>query len=241
MVDKIRHWFQHHKGRDLHRYEQLLGIDIPNILQKGIWIDVGTDYYATALKDLIYKTEVELIGVSSIQIDAQEKIKTIKCTLPDHLDQIEEFRGRAKLVTDVFGAMSYSHDPIAVILASCSLLGEGGSYFAVTESGRLGREVTYRHLSNFIRHHLRQKFSLELFNACGDYNKTFKQYLRLTSRLDLKPIQIELVDLVQESRNVLGYPVEGEILWKSNDEEVAIYRVDYVYNAPLKNCSNRSN
>jgi hypothetical protein len=148
--------------------------------------------------------------------------------VPDHSGFLVENRGRAKLVTDIFGAVSYCEDPVQALIYEALLLRSDGIYVAFTELHRVGDLETWDRLTEFFANRLHQKISFQTVYVFGDASGQFSTYLRIcisgkTSR------RASLKEIFREARLAIGTPQRDETpLWVSSDRSAKIWRMDYL-------------
>src|ERR1700734_3060579 len=101
------------KERDLSRYNTLVGFEIQKLLKPGgLWIDIGVGKNAKPMRPLIGRPSVVLKAISPHYRTLPTGIALTTGHVPEHVDFLAENRGHARLVTDIFGAVSYCDDPV---------------------------------------------------------------------------------------------------------------------------------
>jgi hypothetical protein len=217
------------KERDLSRYNVLAGFDIQKQLESGgLWIEVGIGKSAKPMRPLIGVPGVNLKAIAPHSRSLPKNIALTVGYVPDHLGFLAENRGRAKLVSDIFGAVSYCDDPVQALIYEALLLSSDGIYVGFTELYRLGDIESWDRITEFFGNRLHQEISFQTVFELGDASGLFSTYLRIritgkTSR------RASLKKILHEARCVVGVPQrEDKPLWVSSDRSAKIWRMRYV-------------
>jgi hypothetical protein len=215
------------KERNLARYNALVGFKIQNYLRDGgLWIDVGVGQDARPMRPLIGRPGVTLKAISPHFRKLPAAISLTTGTIPEHTGFLAENRGRAQLVTDVFGAVSYCDDPLQALIYGALLLRPGGTLVAFTELRRVGDLDTWDRITEFFNSRMQQTITFETVFAWGDSSKHFSTYLRISIQ-GAPRRTLSFPRLLQASRRMLGKPRRGKLLWVASDRSAKIWRANY--------------
>jgi hypothetical protein len=216
------------KERDLARYNELAGFDIRKLLGAGgLWIEVGIGKSARPMRPLIGQSGVELKAIAPHYRALPKGISLTLGCVPDDQGFLVENRGRARLVTDIFGAVSYCDDPIQALIYGALLLRAGGVFVAFTELRRIGDLETWDRITQFFHDRLHQEIGFQTVYMLGDASRQFSTYLRI--RIDgQSPGRAALASLLKDAQRKIGTPQRDQALWTSSDESAKIFRTRYL-------------
>lgn len=215
------------KRRDLARYNTLVGFDIKDFLRGGgLWIDIGVGRGAKPMRPLIGRPRVRLKAISPYDRSLPPEISLTIGRVPEHAGFLSENRGRTRLVTDIFGAVSYCDDPIQAVIYGALLLGPGGRLVAFTELHRLGDIEAWDRMTKFFNRRLRQQIGFQTVYLRGDAWKGFSTYLRVQVQGRSRSTQT-LRTILREARIAIGRHRRGIPLWVSSDRSAKIWKSDY--------------
>lgn len=219
------------KERDLDRYNVLAGFEIQKYLSNGgLWIEIGIGKSARPMRPLIGVPGVELKAIAPHHRALPAGISVTTGYVPDDTDFMAENRGQAKLVTDIFGAVSYCEDPIQALIYGSLLLGANGVFIAFTELRRLGDLDAWDRITRFFGDRLHQQIEFQTVFVLGDASQQFSTYLRI--RIQGKSTRrAALSRIFKEARRTIGMPQRDAPLWISSDKSAKIWRTDYLLSA----------
>lgn len=219
------HW---PKDRGDARYDELAGFNIRSFLcTGGLWIDVGPGTDASPMKQVLSNRAIKVKAIGPHHRNLPTAVAFTRGSVPSHLQFLRSNRERAKLVTDIYGAVSYCEDPIQSLIYEALLLTDGGVLVAFTELHRFGDLGVWDRITNFMRCNLRQTVSFQTKSDFGDDSQTFSTCLRI--RVDGRAFtRYRLRILFENARREIGVPKHGAGLWVSSDGKAVIQRVDYV-------------
>jgi hypothetical protein len=215
------------KERNLARYDALAGFKIQKYLSRGgLWIDIGVGKGARPMRPLLRKPGVKLKAISPHHRSLPAGISLTIGQVPEHTGFLAENRGRARLVTDVFGALSYCDDPVQSLIYGALLLRTNGVFVAFTELRRLGNLETWDRITQFFHRRLNQDISFQTVFVLGDSSGLYSTYLRVCIQGKATP-ERSLSNLFKQARHAIGAPRRTHPLWESSDKSAKIWRVDY--------------
>jgi hypothetical protein len=216
------------KQRNLDRYNMLVGDNIETILKNGgLWIDVGPGADADPMRPLVGRPGVVLKAIGPHPRQFPDGIAFTNGLVPQNIDFLNENQRNARLVTDIFGAVSYSANPVHALIYEGLLLAKNGICAAFTELERFGDLKTWGKITEFFRTRLDQAISFQSVSVFGDASRRFSTELRI--RCDCKrPAEGHLNDLFVAADRDIGVPQPGARLWISPDKSAEIRRVEYV-------------
>jgi hypothetical protein len=216
------------KERDLDRYNELAGFDIRKRLDAGgLWIEVGIGKSARPMRPLIGRPGVKLKAIAPHDRVLPKGISLTTGCVPDDHGFLAENRGHARLVTDMFGAVSYCEDPIQALIYGALLLGAEGVFVAFTELRRIGDLETWDRITQFFHNRLHQQVSFQTMFVLGDASGQFSTYLRI--RIEGKAAgRATLATLFKDAQRKIGMPQRDQALWTSSDQSARIWSTHYV-------------
>jgi len=215
------------KERDLDRYNALLGFKIQNFLDAGgLWIDLGVGEGAKPMQPLLGKRKIKLKAICPVHRRLPPGIGLTIGTVPDHAGFLAENRGCSRLVTDVFGAASYSKNPLEALIYGALLLAEGGLFAAFTELRRVGDLETWDRITKFFHNRMGQEILFQTAFMMGDSSKKYSTYVRIHIR-GRATTETDLTSLLKDARKAVGVPRKGNPLWISPDRSARIWKVSY--------------
>jgi len=216
------------KERDLARYDELAGFDIRKLLgDGGLWIEVGIGKSARPMRPLIGQPGVELKAIAPHYRALPKGISLTLGCVPDDHGFLVENRARARLVTDIFGAVSYCEDPVQALIYGALLLGAGGVFVAFTELRRIGDLETWDRITQFFHDRLHQQIAFQTVYVLGDASRQFSTYLRI--RIEGKAAgRAASATLFKDAQRKIGAPHRDQALWTSSDESAKIFRTRYL-------------
>jgi len=215
------------KQRNLDRYNLLAGFNIAEMLSVGgLWIDVGPGEDADPMRALVGQPGVALKAIGPHLRRLPNEIAFTTGLVPDDAIFLKENRGKARLVTDIFGAVSYCDNPVHALIYEGLLLGAGGTCIAFTELERFGDLKTWSRITEFFRTRLGQRISLQSVCVFGDASRRFSTELRV--RFDCEDASsADWSDLLGAADREIGVALPSSTLWISSDGNAKICRVDY--------------
>lgn len=213
--------------RGLKRYDALLGIDLGRMLEAGgLWIEIGPGTEALPMLPFLRRPGVELEAIGPHSRALPDGIAFTQGIVPEDEVFFAAHRGRARLVTDVFGALSYYDDPIRALLYGALLLADGGLFLGFTELYRFGDLSTWEKTTEFFRQTLNQRISFETIPVLGDATKKYATGLRVRVQ-GPAAVNTPLGDIFEEAARQIGRPAHTSTLWAADDCSASISRVDY--------------
>ncbi len=215
-------------GRSVERYNLLLGIDLAALLAEGgLWIEIGPGTNALPMLPFVGRKDVSLTAIGPHPRSLPEGIQFAQGMVPEDKTFFATNRARARLVTDVYGAVSYCKDPVQALIFGSLLLARGGVFLAFTELYRFGDLPNWERITEFFRIKLRQVLSFETISVRGDASKTYSTCLRV--RVQGPSLKSKCLDeIFDEAARSVGIPVPTRTLWTAEDRSASISRVDYV-------------
>lgn len=215
------------RERVLDRYNALAGFEIQHHLRDGgLWIEIGVGKGALPMRPLIGKPGVTLKAIAPHQRALPAGISLTSGCVPDHVDFLSENRGRARLVTDIFGSVSYCEDPVQALIYGALLLSRDGVFVAVTMLHRLDDLDTLHRISSFFHHRLHQAITFQTMFVLSDASGEFSTYLRIRIEGGAKR-RAALPTILKDARRAIGRPRQDVPLWISKDKSARIWRVCY--------------
>jgi hypothetical protein len=213
------------RGRE--RYESLLNIDIAaQLANGGTWIDVGPGMDALPMRPFLDRSEVSLVCVGPHARTLPAQIDFTLSQVPDDDAFFSRWAGKARLVTDVYGSVSYSHDPL-LAAAYCALLIEpGGTFAAFTELERIGGLPTWDRAIQFFRRELQVTLTLHAVSIVEDASRKFATALRMVATRDAT-VAIRLADATDQLHRDIGRPAAAGTIWEAPDHSARIARIEY--------------
>lgn len=213
------------RGRD--RYESLLNIDIGEQLAKGgTWIDVGPGVDALPMRPFLDRPDVSLVCVGPHPRTLPARIDFTLSTIPDDATFLGRWSGKATLVTDVYGSVSYSDDPLLAIAYGVLLLQPRGTFAAFTELQRLGGIETWDRAIQCFRRDLQVTLTLQATSIFEDASQSFATALRILAIRE-NDTHVDLDTAAARLQAQVGMPVASATLWEAADRSARISRVDY--------------
>jgi hypothetical protein len=213
------------RGRE--RYESLLNIDIAGRLAHGgTWVDVGPGVDALPMRLFLDRADVSLVCVGPHPRNLPSPIDFTLSTIPDDATFLGQWSGKATLVTDVYGSVSYSDDPLLAIACCVLLLAPGGTFAAFTELQRIGGLETWDRAIQWFRRDLQVTLTLQAVSIFEDASQSFATGLRILATRD-SATHVDLATTAAQLRTEVGTPVPSATLWEAADRSARICRVDY--------------
>ncbi len=124
--------------------KEFLLSDYPNkqkltelIQDRGIVLDSGCGLGRLAAEFKRAKPQATIIGLSAHDLipEYAEKIDRIYYgCIPERRELLIDYTGRISLIIDTFGPMSFSDNPVHVLIYNALLLKEGGSFFCISST-----------------------------------------------------------------------------------------------------------
>jgi hypothetical protein len=216
------------RERDLDRYNQLAGFDIRKHLDTGgLWIEVGIGKSGRSMRPLIGQPGVELKAIAPHYRALPKDISLTLGCVPDDHGFLAENRGRARLVTDMFGGVSYCEDPLQGLIYGALLLGNGGVFVTFTMLHRMGDLESWDRIAQFFHDRLNQQISFQAVYMLSDASGQFSTYLRIRVEGKAKA-KATLSSLFKAAQRTIGVPRRNQSLWTSPDGSAKIFRTDYL-------------
>lgn len=215
------------KERDLGRYNVLVGFKIQEYLSGGgLWIDIGVGKGARPMRPLIGQPGVMLKAISLHWRALPKGISLTTGRVPENVGFLAGNRGCARLVTDIFGAVSYCDDPIQALIYGALLLRAKGVFVVFTELRRLGDLETWDRTTEFFHNRMHQDITFQTVFVLGDSSGQFSTCLRI--RIEGKSTSRSAVsNIFKDARCTIGMPRRGKPLWISSDKSAKIWSTHY--------------
>lgn len=215
------------KSRDLARYELLAGFSIADHLKTGgLWIDIGPGETAAPMLVVAGRTGVELKAIGPHSRSFGGAVDFHHGQVPEDRGFFRENCGRAQVVTDIYGAVSYAADPVQALIYAAALLGEGGRLAVFTELHRMGELSVWDRVTLFFHERMRQQVSFQTLGVVGDADSRYSTCLRVV--VDGGFARGQTIDkLFEHATHDIGVARQGGRVWALTDESVEICRVDY--------------
>lgn len=212
--------------RQLDLYGRLTGLDIPTELRDGgLWVDVGAGR-GEAISAMAGKKGVELVAVNAHRAYEAKGAENIYAEVPGDRLVARRYSGRARVVTDVYGAASYSDDAVAALVYESSLLAAGGKLAVVTRPERFGTPETWKRIESYFESRgQRARFELVDYpSRDGRKHGPRTQALRVT--VSGPGAEGESLDeALAEARLRIGVPVKVKSLFATTGAE--LWALDY--------------
>jgi len=216
------------RERSLSRYKELTGIDIPAILKDGgTWVDIGPGETMNAMNPLVGQDRLSLYAIGPHIRDVPKGIKFELGLVPDDQNFLNSLRGKAKLVTDIYGALSYAQNPLRVLIYGAMLIHGNGLFVGFTELLRIGDLATWSRITNFFRSELNLGVSFQTVGVIGDASGIFSACLRVVVSGDV-PTSENFFDVCARADAIVGRMSKAEALWVSEDGLATIWRTKYL-------------
>lgn len=212
--------------RDLARYASYSAIDFTKELSDGeIWIDIGCRS-GKALSQSTKFYRAKLIGVNAHRIRVRSGILSVFASIPDDVEFYQRYRRKAKLVTDIHGAITYSENPLNTLIYEARLLKPNAKAVSVTLESRMGSVATWKKISQFFKLVMGQKIEFKRFRSYTDNTQTAIKTLRITitghcrSRLSLK-------NLFAKACAEVGEMKKTKVIAHAHDNTAQVWQVRY--------------
>lgn len=223
MKTKIPSWPQE---RDLSCYEKFTSLDFNKSLSHGdMWIDVGCRT-GKALSQIPKIYNAKLIGINAHRIRVRTGILPIFASIPDDLSVYRKYRKKAKLVTDIHGAVSYCEDPLDALIYEACLLEKNAKAAIVTLEQRFGGPATWKKIVDFFKFFMNQKIEFKRFRSYTNHTKNPIKTLRITITCHSHS-KLVLKDLLVEVRNFVGEMKKKKVIAQPEDGSFQIWQVIY--------------
>jgi hypothetical protein len=214
------------RERDLATYAKYTGIDFDLELSEGkTWIDIGcrTGKAMSETKDLY---QARLIGVNAHSIEVLPGIQSVSAEIPKDRSVYKTFQNKADLLTDVYGAFTYDHDPIAALIYEACLLKAGGKAVIISLEAKFGNRVNREDLQRFFRSVLGQKLNFKRFRTYSDNSRTPLNSLRIVITGDCRS-KCSLEDLFLKARQMIGEPKKIKVIYCPPDQSFELWKIVY--------------
>lgn len=217
--------------RTLARYAELVGFDIRHHLSSGgIWIDVGCGK-GVALSELLGHSQIELVGVTPVQIETDPSIRQINSLIPSDKELLQTYLGKARMTSDIFGALSYCEDPLEALIYESLLLRRDGVAVFATRPERFGQNSDVRcRIETFFAQETGRIIEFGEIETISDATGKPVGVLqvRLHSSSHSSAPTRTLESLLESSRSIVGVPKKVRPAWTSEDQKVQIWEVDFI-------------
>jgi hypothetical protein len=210
--------------RDLNRYAEMTLIDFKNELAKDkVWIDIGCRT-GKALSQIRKHFDAKLVGINAHKIRVRKGIESYYSLIPDDRRIYENYQQKADLVTDIYGSVSYSENPLeAMIYAACLLKPQAKAVFITLET-RMGN---LQKIKNFFHTVMKQEIKFQRFTTYSDNTKTPIKTLRVTILGHCRS-RINLEGLFKKAQRDVGIMKKAKMIWQSADLSAEQWRVIFV-------------
>jgi len=223
MINQIPTW---PRERDLATYSKYTSIHFDVELSDGkTWIDIGCRT-GKAMSETKGFCKARLIGVNAHPIEVLAGIQSIFAEIPKDLSVYNHFRKEVDLLTDVYGAFTYDHDPIAALIYEACLLKPGGKGVIVTLDAKLGNKVNRQDLQHFFETVLGQGLTFKRFRTFSDNSKTPLNSLRITMTGHCRS-KCNLESLLLKARQMIGKPKKIKLIYSPPDQSVELWKIVY--------------
>ena len=200
--------------RSIDRYSELTAIDIKSFLNPGdCFIDIGPGSDARALSGMLDRG-IKLIGVTAHKMESPEGIEMIPAHLPKDIARVDHMYGKARLVTDVYGAFSYGDNPLDILILESLLLAPDGKLACISETKRVGSKEDQKRMSKFAKECLGVELIFEQFETFADANQVMETELRISAWRTGNPRTTDFEELRSAAVDVIGYPEKGQVLFE---------------------------
>lgn len=211
-------------NRNLATYSEMVGFDIAEYMKDGgRIIDSGCGRTCLALKELKeLRPRVKCLGLARHVPTAPMGVSAIPAILPDF-----DFGrlGKAKLIVDIFGAVSFAdklesdargYEPAAletVVRLALQITPEGGKLVVCTELDRFGDQHAHKRFQEFFKYEMGLDCKFEVYEHFAEANQVMEKQLRIVidSNRDHDT-------LVKQAEKIVGIPRSGRVLWHSGEE-----------------------
>ncbi len=217
--------------RELDIYGALTGLDIPAELSGGgLWVDVGAGR-GEAISAMAGRKGVQLVAVNAHQAYEAEGAENVYAMIPEDKVVARRYAGRARVVTDVYGAASYADDAVAALVYETHLLAGRGKLSVVTRPERFGTPETWKRIEAFFESRGRRaRFELVDYpSRDGRKHGSATKALRVTVSGRGRGGE-SLDEALAEARRLIGAPVKIKTLYATEGAE--LWALDYRLAAP---------
>ena len=147
----------------------------------------------------------------------------IPATLPHDCPNLEKIK-KARLITDIFGAVSFAelknertgeHEPAALetLIRLAGQLAPDGKLVVCTERDRFGDTHAQARIAAFFKDQMGLKCTFEEYEHLAEDRQKNEKQLRVVIESDR-----DFEHLVRASEEIVGVPRSGRTLWESREE-----------------------
>lgn len=218
------------RERDLATYQKYTNLDFATLLSNvATWIDIGART-GIALSESKRLCEANLVGVNAHDIEMLPGITALFATLPEELSIYNRYYRKADIVTDIYGAFSYSEDPVAVLIYEALLLKAGGVAVIVSLQSKLGNRKNIADITHFFSNVLGQKCTFKRFRT---YTNTLKKPIN-SVRITITGqclVRDSYENLLVQAHQFIGEPKQKQAIYRPEDRSTEIRKTIYTSNA----------
>lgn len=214
------------RERDLATYAKYTCIKFDQVLSDGkTWIDIGCRT-GKALYETTQQYKMHLVGVNAHKIEVLKGIKSFLAEIPRNRSLYDNYKRRADLLTDVYGAFTYDNDPIAVLIYEACLLNKQGQAVIISLEAKLGNRANRKELQVFFETNLGLTIVFKRFRTYSDNSKTPLNSLRIIISGN-GSANYNLEDLLLKARQIIGEPQKAKLLYSPPDNSVELWKIVY--------------
>lgn len=214
------------RERDLATYTRYSAIDFASLLTDGkTWIDIGCRT-GKALHDSKAFCTAKLLGINAHQIEVLPGIEAIFTAIPKDLFVLNNYRAKADLLTDVYGAFTYDNDPIAVLIYEALLLKPNATAVIISLEPKFGNRVNRHDLQLFFDAVMGQTINIRRFRTYTDNTKRPLNSLRITITGSCQA-KCTLDKLLEMARDLVGEPKKVRIAYRPQDQSCEVWKILY--------------
>lgn len=217
------------KERDLARYVEFTNINFDTDLAANeIWIDIGCRT-GKALDEARHKYHAKLIGINAHKIEVLPGSQSIYTVIPNDISVYTAYRNKAKLVTDIHGAVSYCENPLEALIYEACLLKENAKAVIVTMEKRMytPHQNILEQITRFFNEVMKKKIIFEPFTSYSDNTKTPIKTIRITITNDAPVNNLSLEELFAQAQKTIGKMGKNQIIAQATDGSAKIWQVIY--------------
>lgn len=223
MKNKIPSWPEE---RDLARYEEFTKLDFTNDLSKDeIWIDIGCRT-GKALSQTRKLYKAHLVGVNAHKIRVRAGIQSILATIPEDKVVYQQYRKKAKIVTDVHGAVSYGETPLEALIYEACLLKPHGKAVSIILERRIKGVANWKKIERFFKLTMKQKIEFKRFRSYTNHTKSPLRTLRITISGHCQST-LSLAGLYLKARETVGQMKKTKVIAQPDDQSFQMWQVTY--------------
>ena len=214
------------RERNLATYAKYTNIKFEEMLADDkTWIDIGCRT-GIALHESQTFCKAKLLGVNSHTIEVLPGITSVYCELPQNRLVYSNYGKKIDLLTDVYGAFSYSNDPLEVLLYEACLLRDKATAVIISLEARLGNRANWQDIKSFFASNLGQEIDFQRFRSYTDHLKRPLNSLRITIR-GQNSSGCSLDELYTQATHFVGRAKKVRIAYRPSDNSCELWKIIY--------------